>query len=306
MHANLEADRLRALMRAASDVIWTTSPAGDFVEPQPDWEEFTGQSFEQYRGAGWLDAVHPDDRERLARAWRAALDSSSELRSEYRLRRRDGEYRLMRVSAVPVLEADGRIREWVGIEADITDVRRAELEVELGRARLEAVFREAPALIALLSGPDHVFELVNPAYQQAVGDRPLLGLPVRRAMPEIEGQGFFELLDNVYATGQPHVANEVRALIDPTRTGVLEEIWFNYTYQPVRTSTGAVTGILAFAVDVTQQVRTRAAIEEQATELEQQTEELQQQAAHLEEMQVELETANENLQRTNLELEAAN
>src|SRR4051794_27203836 len=69
--------------------------------------------------------------------------------------------------------------------------------LELERSRLARVFMKAPAFIATLRGPDLVFELANPMFEQLVGFRGILGKPVRQALPEIEGQGFFELLDQV-------------------------------------------------------------------------------------------------------------
>jgi PAS domain-containing protein len=76
---------------------------------------------------------------------------------------------------------------------------RDALKAEL--AALRALFRQAPGHMAVLRGPDHVFALANEAYQRIVGDRDLIGKPAREAMPELKGQGFFELLDEVYATG---------------------------------------------------------------------------------------------------------
>jgi signal transduction histidine kinase len=106
-------------------------------------------------------------------------------------------------------------------------------------------------------GPEHVYELANPLYQQLLGNRPLLGKPIREALPELEGQGFYELLDRVYLTGEAFVGTEVRAELDRDNTGHLEEGYFNFVYQPIRTSRGEVEGIMVHAVEVTEQVRAR-------------------------------------------------
>jgi PAS domain S-box-containing protein len=118
--------RFRSLMTATSDIIWTAGPHGMGEMEQADWREFTGQTEEEARGDGWLDAVHPDERTETRRSWKRALEEESSYEVDYRLRRRDGEYRLMRVRAVPVEDESGKVREWVGACTDITEQRVAQ------------------------------------------------------------------------------------------------------------------------------------------------------------------------------------
>ena len=125
--------RYRSLVQATAAIVWNTPASGEFETDQPEWSRFTGQSFEQLRGWGWLDAVHPDDRPQTARVWSAAVSSRSLYQVEHRLRRHDGQYRHMMVRAVPILDEEGTIREWVGVHTDIDDRKRA--EEELRRAR---------------------------------------------------------------------------------------------------------------------------------------------------------------------------
>jgi signal transduction histidine kinase len=120
---------------------------------------------------------------------------------------------------------------------------------------------QTPAFIAVLRGPDHVFELTNPPYQQLIGNREVIGRPVREALPEIEGQGFFELLDRVYSTGEPFRGTEVPVRLHRTAGGEAAEVVLNFVYQPLRLA-GGVVGVIAHGVDVTLQVDARRAIEE--------------------------------------------
>ncbi|MDP9349001.1 MAG: PAS domain-containing protein, partial [Gemmatimonadota bacterium] len=173
------------------------------------------------------------------------------------------------------------------------------------RSRLQTVFRQAPAFIVTLRGPDHVFEMANPPYYQLVGHRDILGRPVREALPEVVEQGFVDLLDQVYRTGEPFVGNEVLVRLQRGAKGPLEERFVNFVYQPLEEAGGSVSGILAHGVDVTDLVNARRQAEEQAMELEAQTEELQNQAAHLEEIQGELEAANDELVQASREAEEA-
>ncbi|HVC81003.1 MAG TPA: ATP-binding protein [Chloroflexota bacterium] len=133
--------------------------------------------------------------------------------------------------------------------------RTARAEAEGGRQRLSEIFQQAPAMIAVLLGPEHVFTVANLLYQQGVerDSDALLGRSVREVFPELEGQGIIERLDGVYRTGIPYVDNEM--LIRLSRSdGRLEDIYFTFTYLPLRDAAGMVEGILVHAVDVTSQV----------------------------------------------------
>ena len=123
------AERYRALLAATAQVVWTTPPDG-LVEDMPMWREYTGQTLEQVRGWGWLDAVHPDDRERTSAIWSQAVAERRIYETEYRIRHAGGEYRHFAIRGVPVLEEDGSIREWVGACTDIHERRQIEDELK--------------------------------------------------------------------------------------------------------------------------------------------------------------------------------
>ena len=137
------------------------------------------------------------------------------------------------------------------------DIARLRREAELAGQRLHDLFMQAPAIICILQGPQHVFELANPRYMQLVGLRDLIGKPIREALPEIAGQGFFEILDQVYNTGIPFFGEEMRVSLDRYGNGQLEEGYINFVYQPSYNPEGEVDGILVHGVDVTEQVHVR-------------------------------------------------
>ena len=142
-------NRFRSLVTASAQIVWSTDADGNVVESLSTWQAFTGQSLEQMRGTGWVHAVHPDDREGALNAWKRALERRSSFVSEFRLRRHDGEYRWFVSRGVPVLETNGRIREWVGTCSDVTEHKQAEQrlrqkEEELRQSqKMEAVGRLA-------------------------------------------------------------------------------------------------------------------------------------------------------------------
>ena len=137
------------------------------------------------------------------------------------------------------------------------------LQVE--RARLAEVFRRAPAFLAILRGPAHVFEFVNDAYARLVGFRDVVGQPVFEALPEVRGQGFEALLDGVYRTGVPYVGRETPILVSSTPGAAPEPRVLDFVYQPLREADGEgtehIVGVVAHGVDVTEQVRARREIE---------------------------------------------
>lgn len=146
---------------------------------------------------------------------------------------------------------------------EAADRERALLHaIEVDRARLRTLFLQAPAAICILEGPELRMTLLNPLYRRILGEaRDVLGKPLREALPELEGQGFFELLDRVYESGEPFIGTELPAQLDRQGDGVLEEAFFNFVYEPTHAATGDVDGVFALAVEVTDQVRARQAAE---------------------------------------------
>jgi PAS domain S-box-containing protein len=163
--------------------------------------------------------------------------------------------------------------------------------------RLHEIFHNAPALIAVLRGPDYVFELANPPYLRLLGNRDVVGRPVREAVPEVAEQGFLALLDQVYRSGEPFVAVEMPMQLRVTPDGPAEERFFNFVYQPLRDGDGRVDGILGHGVDITDLVVARRIAEEQAAELEASADELKTAGARLAEEARERERALDQARR---------
>jgi PAS domain S-box-containing protein len=144
----------------------------------------------------------------------------------------------------------------------------AQQEIDATHKQLFELLMQAPALIALLRGPQHVYELANHLYMEQAGHRNILGLPIRTARPEMEGLGVFELLDQVYTTGQAFVGKEMRFEVHHSQTGQREERYYDFVYQPVRDSEGVVNGVLIHGVEVTEQVHRRQKMQESEARLQ--------------------------------------
>jgi PAS domain S-box-containing protein len=165
------------------------------------------------------------------------------------------------------------------VNADLyRSMREAQEQTLVEREKLRRLFLEAPAAILMMSGPEHVITLANDTYvrlirRKSVDD--LVGRRLRDAVPELEGQGFFELLDTVYRSGAAYYGREMLASIENTLSGEVDEAYFNFVYQPTKDPSGAVDGILVFAVEITEQVKTRKQAEAREQLLQRQRSELE-------------------------------
>lgn len=122
----LSNSRFRTAMDAVHGVLWTNSADGRMVGEQPGWAALTGQTYDDYQGFGWANAVHPEDMEASIATWNDAVASRSMYLHEHRVRRHDGIWRRFSIRALPILGGDGDILEWVGVHTDITHQRAAE------------------------------------------------------------------------------------------------------------------------------------------------------------------------------------
>lgn len=138
--ARVSAERFEAAVKAFADVLWTNDPEGRMASEQPGWAALTGQSFQDYQGYGWSKAVHPDDAQPTVDAWHAAVAEKRLFIFEHRVRRHDGVWRRFAVRAVPVINKDGSIREWVGVHSDITDGRESELRFRQLAENIDVAF----------------------------------------------------------------------------------------------------------------------------------------------------------------------
>jgi two-component system CheB/CheR fusion protein len=151
--AAARADQLRykALVDASAQIVWSADAQGYVVEDSPTWRAFTGQSVEERKGSGWLEAVHPEDRERVRQRWHEAVarDAPSDL--EYQVRRRDGGWRWMQARAVPLRDASGGVHGWIAMNIDIGERKSAEESLRYNAAALEEADRRKDEFLALLA-----------------------------------------------------------------------------------------------------------------------------------------------------------
>jgi len=163
-------------------------------------------------------------------------------------------------SLTPLRNADNSIGGLFNQGNEITDVVLARRQRQAELAHWRELFRQAPAPIALLRGPTHVFAIANDAYVKLIAGRDVLGQSVKDALPEVEGQGFVKLLDHVYRTGEPYLGSGVGVKLQRTPGQPTEDCVLDFIYQPVRDAAGQVDGIFVLVTDVTDRARAEAAL----------------------------------------------
>lgn len=163
-------------------------------------------------------------------------------------------------SLTPIREPGGRVGGVFNQGNEITETVLARRSRQAALERWKEVFRQAPAPIALLRGPQHVYEAVNEAYENLVGHRQLIGKTVGAALEEIEAQGFIALLDQVYRTGEPYIGMGARVKLQRVAGAAPEDVVLDFIYQPLRDDSGAIEGIFVLANDVTERARAEDAL----------------------------------------------
>jgi signal transduction histidine kinase len=175
----------------------------------------------------------------------------------------------------PVRDDDGAIAGVLVLVQETTlrvqalaELEKARAEAERGRSRLNELFHQAPAFIAVLRGRDFVVELSNSSYDQLVGHREIVGRPIFDALPDLRGQGFEDILVKVMDTMEPFVGREMAVKIKRTRSAPPDLCYVDFIYMPITESDGSVSGIFVHGVDVTDQVNARHEVESARAEAE--------------------------------------
>ncbi len=160
--------RFRALVQATGQIYWITDAQGH-LKDATSWCAFTGQTADEASGDGWAAALHPDDREPTLVDWKAATAARHPYRHEHRARRADGQYRLMLAQAYPVLDTDGKVREWVGVDTDITLLQELRADAQASQEEFQATFEKAAVGIAHVQLDTGRFLRVNQKFCEILG-----------------------------------------------------------------------------------------------------------------------------------------
>ncbi|MCZ2497614.1 PAS domain-containing protein [Xylophilus sp. Kf1] len=154
----------------------------------------------------------------------------------------------------PLVDATGRPAGALALVLDISASVRARRNLIAERERFAKLFEQSPSFMAMLEGPDHRITLANPSYLKLVGHRPLLGRTMAEAMPDAVEQGYVELLDAVFSTGEPFSTYGSLYEVQAQPGGPVDERYVDIVFQPIRDAAGEVSGVFVEGVDVTERM----------------------------------------------------
>jgi len=237
-------ERFRSLIEASTQVVWHCGPDGAMEADSPTWRAYTGQSYDEWKGFGWVDAVHPDDRAASLAQWRACMREGRVYEAEQRVRAASGGWRWTAARAVPIFNQDGSVREWVGTTTDVHDRRQAELE----RQRFVSLAERSEDFIGMCDLELRPFFL-NRAAVRLVGADSLeeaLATPVDDYFfPEDRAFLVEEFLPRVAREGHSEAELRMRHF----RTGAA--LWMIYTVYVIRDADGNPEGYATVSRDIT-------------------------------------------------------
>ncbi len=164
-------------------------------------------------------------------------------------------------SYTPARREDGTVAGLFGACMEITDQVIANRLLTSEQQRLSRLFEQAPTFMAMLRGPDHVFELANPRYLELVGHRPVIGRTLAEALPDAVAQGYLDILDGVFREGKVYSAVGSKYLRQDRPAGPIDERYVDFVYQPILDGQGAVIGIFVQGVDVTERKKMEIALQ---------------------------------------------
>jgi PAS domain S-box-containing protein len=250
-------DHYRHTVELSPQIPWTAAPDGMILDVSKRAEVLTGFTHEQTLGEGWMQALHPDDRQRTLVAWQHALRTGDPLDVEYRIRRRDGVWRWMRARAAPRRNPENKITRWYGTLEDIDDHKKALEALRSSEARLQAVFDAVPVGIVIAQAPDGRIVMSNPRAEN------ILRRPVSLTHTIEE----YTQTDAHRADGstiQPHDYPLARAVLHGETTNAEEVLlrrgdgsraWLSLSAAPIRTPDNQIVGGVVAILDIDKEKR---------------------------------------------------
>lgn len=237
----------RHFIEVTPHIAWTAGADGRVLDLGPRWSRLTGLTPDGGPPEWWGNAVHPEDRPRLARAWARALADGTALDEEARIRTAEGGYRWMRSRAYPRRGAEGRVMRWYGLTEDVHDRREAEHALRESSARLAAIVSQAAAGIAQ-ADPDGRFVLANDRFCEILGRSrdDLLSRTIREVTAPEDWAGNAVQLDRMVAGGEPFAIDKRYLRGDGT------PVWVNCHVSAMLDADGRLNGILAVVFDLTE------------------------------------------------------
>lgn len=253
--------QLRIILDSVPAIIWMTNKEGKTTFLSKNWLKYTGVNRDEINASGWLHLIHPEDQHKLIKHFEAASKDKIPYSLTYRMRFKDGSYRWVLGNGRPKFLPSGEFDGLIGTLVDVNDEKEKEQIIKEREHRERTIVEQATVATAVYMGSEMKIAIANDAMIELWGkDRSVVGMNLDRALPELEGQPFFDLLQKVYHTGETYWGKEDK--VDLLINGELQTGYFNFTYKPLRNKDGEIYGILNMAIDVTELVESRNLLRE--------------------------------------------
>ena len=257
-------EQYRALVEASAQMVWTTNADGKVAEDSPSWRAFTGQTYAEWEGDGWLNAVHPDDRPHAEANWLQAVRAGNPIETTFRLHHTSGAWRWMVMRAVPLRNPDGSVRGWVGMNADVTERREAEEALRRSEEHLQLIMQSAIDYAIFTLGMDRKITDWN------VGAERILGYKKEEILGRL-GDILFTEEDRKTEPEQEMQKAKEKGHAENERWHVRKDgsrFWGSGYTVPLRQESGEVRGFLKIMLDNTKRMQMEEALRQAKEEAE--------------------------------------
>ncbi|WP_428328144.1 PAS domain S-box protein [Mucilaginibacter sp.] len=295
-------ERFRIMAEGTDVMIAVGNEASNAIYFNKAWADMTGRSVADLLSIGWVDLVHPDDRERYVNIYLSAFRNKVPFTGEFRVLSKNGDYRWLLAKGPPRFHPDGSFAGYISSCIDITEQKKADEDRLMLIAELQAINEEmvvaneelaatneelaetqqslqkmfaaliesetnfrnmilqAPVAMGLFNGDDMVLEVINDKFLELWDkDRSVIGQPILKALPELEGQPYLQIMKDVLQSGTTYYGSEAKVILH--RQGRHDEGYYNFINQSFKDSEGKMSGIIVVANEVTEQVNARKDVE---------------------------------------------
>lgn len=262
-----DAERLFENVTSSSPAgLWLSNKGGMLTYFNKTLIDFTGIPYEELLAGRWTECIAGDDLAKTIEAYTSAVKGQTHFDMLFRGRKSTGELIWCRAAGDPFKDSDGNYAGYAGFCMDMDEIIKGRKALLESQQTISLMIEQSPVAICLFTGEDMKIKIANDIMIGYWGkDASVIGLAMEEAVPELKGQPFLGILQEIYRTGIPYHGKAVPA--DLNLNGVLSTYYFDFTYTPIRDGNGEIYGIMDIAVDVTEQVMAAKKLQEASTAL---------------------------------------
>lgn len=246
-------DKFKNVTNTSPTGLWLSDPEGNLTYLNKTLTDWTGMAYADLLGTGWINAIVEEDRENAAKEFVEAIKNKAHYEVEFRLNKKDGNVIWCKAAGDPFYLEDGKYGGYAGFCMDIDERLSILHSLKDSEERVRSIVDQSPVAIGVLRGRTFIIESGNSKILEIWGkDQSVLNLTLIEALPELKGQPFIEILENVFDTGEIFYGYEILAKLQ--QKGGVNDVYLDFVYSPLKNDKGIINGILVLATDVTQQV----------------------------------------------------